>query len=166
MSRKKTGIFEKILQKLVSEARQKSGKKSKTSFVIIDSQSVKNTDNAKKNAVMRVKNVIIALKEGSKSREKAESVGFKVLNPVEAAKIADIFMILVPDEIHKELWEEVAPHLKSEATLAVAHGFSVHFETIKPSKNTDVIMIAPKGPGHTVRSEFCYIGSSNSFNEY
>jgi ketol-acid reductoisomerase len=100
------------------------------------------------------KNVIIALKEGSLSRVKAESAGFKVLTPVEAAKIADILMILVPDEIHKELWEEVAPHLKSDATLAVAHGFSVHFETIKPSKNTDVIMIAPKGPGHTVRSEF------------
>ncbi len=101
-----------------------------------------------------IQNIIIALKEGSASRVKAESAGFKVLTPVEAAKIADILMILVPDEIHQELWEEVAPHLKSDAVLAVAHGFSVHFKTINPSKGMDVIMIAPKGPGHTVRSEF------------
>ncbi len=102
-----------------------------------------------------VKNVIIALKDGSKSKAKAENAGFKVLNPQEAAKIADIIMILVPDEIHQELWEnDIAPNIKKNAVLAVAHGFSVHFKTITPYKEMDVIMVAPKGPGHTVRSEY------------
>lgn len=102
-----------------------------------------------------VHNIIIALKEGSKSKVKAESAGFKVMNPQEAAKIADILMILVPDEIHQELWEkDIAPNIKHGTTLAVAHGFSVHFQTVKPYKEMDVIMIAPKGPGHTVRSEY------------
>lgn len=102
-----------------------------------------------------VKNVVIALKDGSKSKIKAENAGFKVVTPSEGAKIADIIMILVPDEIHQELWEnDIKNNIKKGSTLAVAHGFSVHFGTIKPSKENDVIMIAPKGPGHTVRSEY------------
>lgn len=102
-----------------------------------------------------VKNVVIALKDGSKSKPKAENAGFKVVTPSEGAKIADLLMILVPDEIHQELWEnDIKDNLKQGAVLAVAHGFSVHFGTIKPAKDTDVIMIAPKGPGHTVRSEY------------
>lgn len=102
-----------------------------------------------------VKNVVIALKDGSKSKQKAENAGFKVLSPSEAAKVADVMMILVPDEIHQELWQnDIKDNLKKGATLAVAHGFSVHFKTITPNAETDVIMIAPKGPGHTVRSEY------------
>ncbi|MFT4968214.1 MAG: ketol-acid reductoisomerase [Candidatus Deianiraeaceae bacterium] len=102
-----------------------------------------------------VTNVIIALKEGSKSKAKAEKAGFQVLTPSEAAKKADILMILVPDEIHQELWEnDIKDNVRQNTTLAVAHGFSVHFKTIVPPTEMDVIMIAPKGPGHTVRSEY------------
>lgn len=102
-----------------------------------------------------IKNVIIALKDGSKSKVKAENAGFKVLSPSDAAKIADILMILVPDEIHQELWEsDIQSNIRKNTTLAVAHGFSVHFKTISPHKEMDVVMIAPKGPGHTVRSEY------------
>ena len=102
-----------------------------------------------------VKNVIIALKDGSKSKIKAENAGFKVMSPSESSKIADIIMILVPDEIHQELWEnDIEPNIKKNAVLAVAHGFSVHFKTVKPHSTMDVIMVAPKGPGHTVRSEY------------
>lgn len=102
-----------------------------------------------------VTNVIIALKDGSKSAIKAQNAGFKVMKPSDAAKIADILMILVPDEVHQELWEnDIKNNIRKNATLAVAHGFSVHFKTIEPLKEMDVIMIAPKGPGHTVRAEF------------
>ena len=100
------------------------------------------------------KNVKIGLKEGSKSKEKAKSAGFDVLTPIELAKWADLLMILVPDEIHEELWLEIHANVKSNVVLAVAHGFSVHFKYITPKPDMDVIMIAPKGPGHTVRSEY------------
>lgn len=97
-------------------------------------------------------NTIVGLYEGSKSREKAEKDGLKVFSTTEAAKQADIVMILIPDQHQKEVYEkEIAPHLKEGDTLAFAHGFNIQYNQIVPPENVDVIMIAPKGPGHLVR---------------
>lgn len=100
-------------------------------------------------------NVIIGLYNGSKSWARAESQGFKVYTVMEASKIADIIMILINDEKQAKLYKEsIEPVLTEGKTLAFAHGFNIHFGCIKPPKNVNVIMIAPKGPGHTVRSEY------------
>ena len=102
-----------------------------------------------------VKNIKIGLQVGSGSIEKAKKAGFDVVTPVEAAKWADLVMILTPDETQAKLYnDEIAPHLKSGAALAFAHGFNIHFQLIEAKKDSDVIMIAPKGPGHTVRGEY------------
>lgn len=102
-----------------------------------------------------VANVIIGLREGSSSVGKAQNAGFDVKSPAEATKEADIVMVLTPDETQAELYEaEIKPNLKADAALAFAHGFNVHFDFIKPGEGNDVIMIAPKGPGHTVRGEY------------
>jgi len=99
--------------------------------------------------------VIVGLYEGSKSWQKAESQGLKVMTSAEAAKAADIIMILINDEKQAKLYQEsIEPNLTEGKTLAFAHGFNIHFGCIKPPKNVNVIMIAPKGPGHTVRSEY------------
>jgi ketol-acid reductoisomerase len=99
--------------------------------------------------------VRVALREGSASVQKAKGAGLNVKNIPDAVKEADIVMILAPDEQHKKLYaEQIEPNLKKGATLAVAHGFSIHFGFIKPRADLDVIMIAPKGPGHLVRSTF------------
>ncbi|MBQ8575918.1 MAG: ketol-acid reductoisomerase [Clostridia bacterium] len=99
--------------------------------------------------------VIIGLYEGSKSWAKAEAQGLKVMTSAEAAKAADIIMILINDEKQAALYKEsIEPNLTEGKTLAFAHGFNIHFGCIKPPKNVNVIMIAPKGPGHTVRSEY------------
>ena len=99
--------------------------------------------------------VIVGLYEGSKSWAKAEAQGLKVYTSAEAAKIADIIMILINDEKQAKLYEEsIKPHLTAGKTLAFAHGFNIHFGCIQPPKDVNVIMIAPKGPGHTVRSEY------------
>ena len=100
-------------------------------------------------------NVIVGLYEGSKSWAKAESQGLKVMTAAEAAKNADIIMILINDEKQAKLYKEsIEPNLTEGKTLAFAHGFNIHFGCIVPPKNVNVIMIAPKGPGHTVRSEY------------
>ena len=100
-------------------------------------------------------NVIIGLYEGSKSWAKAEAQGLTVFTAAEAAKKADIIMILINDEKQAKLYKEsIEPNLTEGKTLAFAHGFNIHFGCIKPPKNVNVIMIAPKGPGHTVRSEY------------
>ena len=100
-------------------------------------------------------NVIVGLYEGSKSWAKAEAQGLKVMTSAEAAKNADLIMILINDEKQAKLYKEsIEPHLTEGKTLAFAHGFNIHFGCIKPPKNVNVIMIAPKGPGHTVRSEY------------
>lgn len=100
-------------------------------------------------------NVIIGLKKGSKSWQKAEAKGFKVLSVSEATKEADLIMILTPDEHQSEIFEtEIKPNLKQGCAIAFAHGFNVHFGQIKAPDGIDCIMIAPKAPGHTVRSEF------------
>ena len=100
-------------------------------------------------------NVIVGLYEGSKSWAKAESQGAKVMTSAEAAKAADVIMILINDEKQAKLYKEsIEPNLTEGKTLAFAHGFNIHFGCIKPPKNVNVIMVAPKGPGHTVRSEY------------
>lgn len=102
-----------------------------------------------------VKEVIIALRAGSPSAVKAEKAGFKVMAPAEAAKVADVMMILAPDELQADLYRDhLADNLKQGAALAFAHGLNVHFNLIEPRKDLDVFMIAPKGPGHTVRGEY------------
>ena len=99
--------------------------------------------------------VVVGLYEGSKSWAKAEAQGMKVMTSAEAAKVADIIMILITDEKQAALYKEsIEPNLTEGKTLAFAHGFNIHFGCIKPPKNVNVIMIAPKGPGHTVRSEY------------
>ena len=102
-----------------------------------------------------VKDVIIGLRPGSASAKKAEAEGFKVMAPAEAAKIADVVMMLTPDELQGDIYREsLADNMKHGAALLFAHGLNVHFNLIEPRKDLDVLMVAPKGPGHTVRSEY------------
>ena len=99
--------------------------------------------------------VVIGLRSDSSSVTKAKEAGLEVLSVDEASKKADLVMILVPDELAADIYNtQIAPNLKDGATLAFAHGFNIHYGLIKPKPNTDVVMIAPKGPGHTVRSEY------------
>ncbi len=99
--------------------------------------------------------VVVGLYEGSKSIPVAQKAGLEVMTVAEAAKAADVIMILLPDEIQAKVYnEEIKPYLTAGKTLAFAHGFNIHFNLIEPPKDVDVIMIAPKGPGHTVRSEY------------
>ena len=99
--------------------------------------------------------VIVGLYHGSKSWAKAEQAGLTVMTAADAAKAADIIMILINDEKQAKLYKEsIEPNLTEGKTLAFAHGFNIHFGCIQPPKNVNVIMIAPKGPGHTVRSEY------------
>lgn len=100
-------------------------------------------------------NVIVGLYNGSKSWAVAEAAGLKVYTAAEAAAQADIIMILINDEKQAQLYKEsIEPNLSAGKVLAFAHGFNIHFQQIVPPKYVDVIMIAPKGPGHTVRSEY------------
>ena len=100
-------------------------------------------------------NVVIGLYEGSKSWAKAEAQGLKVMTSAEAAKAADIIMILINDEKQAALYKEsIAPNLTAGKTLMFAHGFNIHFGLIKPPADVNVAMVAPKAPGHTVRSEY------------
>jgi len=102
-----------------------------------------------------VNEVTVALRAGSGSVKKATDAGFKVMEPAEAAAWADVIMILVPDELQGELYRsQIAPNLKEGAALAFAHGLNIHFNLIEPRADLDVFMVAPKGPGHTVRSEY------------
>ena len=100
-------------------------------------------------------NVIVALYEGSKSRAIAQKAGFTVMTTAEATKAADVIMILINDEKQADMYEkDIFPNLSEGKALAFAHGFNIHFQRIVPPANIDVFMIAPKGPGHTVRSEY------------
>ena len=102
-----------------------------------------------------VKDVRIALKPGSATIKKAEEAGFKVMNPAEGAKWADIVMVLTPDELQSDIYTaDLDPNMRPGSALAFAHGLNVHFNLISPRSDIDVFMIAPKGPGHTVRSEY------------
>ena len=102
-----------------------------------------------------VAEVAVALREGSATRKKAEAAGFKVMSNSEAAEWADLVMVLAPDEHQAAIWEQdMAGRMKPGSALAFAHGLNIHFGLIEPPADIDVIMIAPKGPGHTVRSEY------------
>ena len=102
-----------------------------------------------------VKEIAVALRQGSGSIAKAEAEGIKVMEPSEAAAWADVLMILAPDEIQADLYAaEIHANLKTGSAIAFAHGLSVHFGLINPPEGVDVFMIAPKGPGHTVRGEY------------
>jgi ketol-acid reductoisomerase len=100
-------------------------------------------------------NVVVGLKEGSKSKARAQSHGLTVKTVEEAAKEADVIMVLAPDTAQKRIYEEsIAPNLKEGDALAFAHGFNIHFHQIVPPENVDVFMVAPKGPGHLVRRTY------------
>lgn len=102
-----------------------------------------------------VENVVVGLRAGSGSRAKAEGEGLQVAEIGDAVSGADLIMILAPDEHQKAIYQqEIEPNLKQGAALAFAHGLNIHFELIEPRADLDVIMIAPKGPGHTVRSTY------------
>tara|TARA_B100000989_G_C19508218_1_gene457533 strand:- start:261 stop:1280 length:1020 start_codon:yes stop_codon:yes gene_type:complete len=102
-----------------------------------------------------VKEVIVALRKGSNSKKKAESEGLKVLSVSDAAEWADLCMVLVPDELQADLYiKELSNNLKKGSALLFAHGLAIHFQLIEPRDDIDIFMIAPKGPGHTVRTQY------------
>jgi ketol-acid reductoisomerase len=102
-----------------------------------------------------VKEVAVALRPGSATAKKAEADGFKVMSVADAAKWADLMMMATPDELQGDIYRnEIAPNIRDGAAIAFAHGLNVHFGLIEPKATVDVIMVAPKGPGHTVRSEY------------
>ncbi len=99
--------------------------------------------------------VTVGLRDGSPSAAKAKAAGLSVKNVKDAVSSADLIMVLTPDEFQSQLYKnEIAPHVKKGATLAFAHGFAIHYNQVVPRSDLDVIMIAPKAPGHTVRNEF------------
>ena len=101
------------------------------------------------------KDVVVALRPGSASAQKAEAAGIKVMPPADAAKWADVVMVLAPDELQAALYNsDLKPNMREGTALAFAHGLSIHFRLIEARPDLDVFMIAPKGPGHTVRSEY------------
>ena len=127
-------------------------KSKKVAIIGYGSQAHAHAQNLRDSGVKEVK---IALREGSPSIAKAKNAGFEVLSNSEAAKWADIVMILTPDELQAEIYEkDLKDNLKQGASLVFAHGLNVHFGLIKPRADLDVFMVAPKGPGHTVRGEY------------
>lgn len=123
----------------------------KVSIIGYGSQGHAHANNLKDSGV----DVTVGLRESSASAAKAKAAGLVVKNVPEAVASADVVMILTPDEFQSQLYKnEIEPNLKKGATLAFAHGFSIHYNQIVPRSDLDVIMIAPKAPGHTVRSEF------------
>ena len=127
-------------------------KSKKVAIIGYGSQAHAHAQNLKDSGVTNIK---IALRAGSASAQKAKDAGFEVLSNVDAAKWADLVMVLVPDELQQDLYEpDLKDNMKQGAALAFAHGLAIHFGLIKPRTDLDVFMIAPKGPGHTVRSEY------------
>ena len=102
-----------------------------------------------------IKNIAIGLRDGSSSAKKARDSGLKVMSVSELSAWADMIMMCAPDEIQPDIYKEhIKDHIKPGTAIAFAHGLTIHFGLIEPSKDLDVIMVAPKGPGHTVRGEF------------
>ena len=125
--------------------------KGKTVAIIgYGSQGHAHAQNLKESGV----DVVVGLYEGSRSWKSAEEAGLKVMTAEDAAKAADIVMILVPDEKQGKIYEGIAPYMTEGKSIVFAHGFNIHFGQIVPPKDVDVWMVAPKGPGHTVRSQF------------
>ena len=126
-------------------------KSKKVTIVGYGSQGHAHANNLKDSGV----DVTVALRPGSASAAKAEAAGLPVKGVEEAVKDADVVMVLTPDEFQSQLYKnQLEPNLKEGAALAFAHGFAIHYNQIVPREDLDVIMIAPKAPGHTVRSEF------------
>ena len=126
-------------------------RKLNVSIIGYGSQGHAHANNLKESGV----NVCVGLRENSKSVAKANEAGIDVVDVATASSRADLLMILAPDEYQASIYKEsIEPNLKKDATLAFAHGFNIHFEQIKPESEHDVIMIAPKSPGHLVRSTF------------
>src|SRR3954467_7382184 len=124
----------------------------KVAVVGYGSQGFGHANNLKDSGVAEV---AVALKQGSATRQKVEAAGLRAMTPAEAARWADIVMVLVPDELQADLWkDELADNMKDGAALLFAHGFNIHFRLIEPRPDLDVLMVAPKGPGHLVRSEY------------
>lgn len=127
-------------------------KSKKVAIIGYGSQAHAHAQNLRDSGVAQVK---IALREGSASIAKAKNAGFDVLSNKEAAAWADVLMVLAPDELQAEIYEnDLKDNLKQGASLLFAHGLNIHFGLIKPRPDLDVFMIAPKGPGHTVRGEY------------
>ncbi len=123
----------------------------KVAIIGYGSQGHAHANNLKDSGV----DVTVGLREGSATAAKAEKAGLKVKNTADAVKDADLVMILTPDEFQSQLYKsEIEPNIKQGGVLAFAHGFAIHYNQVVPRKDLDVIMIAPKAPGHTVRSEF------------
>ncbi len=123
----------------------------KVTIIGYGSQGHAHANNLKDSGV----DVTVALREGSASAKKAEEAGLKVMNTAAAVAQSDVIMVLTPDEFQSQLYQnEIEPNIKQGATLAFAHGFAIHYNQVVPRADLDVIMIAPKAPGHTVRSEF------------
>ena len=100
-------------------------------------------------------NVVVGAREGGEGWKRAEAAGLPVMSAAEAAKQGDLIMLLVPDELAPEIYKQsIAPNLADGNVLMFAHGFNIHYKQIQPAKEVDVIMVAPKGPGHTVRSQY------------
>ena len=123
----------------------------KVAIIGYGSQGHAHANNLKDSGV----NVVVGLRNNSSSKTKVQNHGLKVMSVENASSWADIVVLLAPDEVQAEIYSNyIEPHLKQNATLAFAHGFNIHFNLISPRADLDVIMIAPKAPGHTVRSEF------------
>lgn len=143
-------------------------KTKKVAIVGYGSQGYGHSNNLKDSGV----DVVVALRKGSPSWEKAEKSGLKVMEIGEAARWANFIMILAPDEFQADIYREyIAENLNEGDYLAFAHGFNIHYNQIVPPKNTNVVMIAPKGPGHLVRAEYtkgggvpCLIAIHQDFN--
>ncbi|MES2662625.1 MAG: ketol-acid reductoisomerase [Pseudomonadota bacterium] len=126
-------------------------KSKKVAIIGYGSQGFAHANNLKDSGV----DVVVGLRGNSSSVVKAKNAGLKVMDVAEAVAGADVIMVLTPDEFQSQLYKnELEPNLKKGATLAFAHGFAIHYNQIVPRSDLDVIMIAPKAPGHTVRSEF------------
>jgi len=127
-------------------------KSKKVAIVGYGSQGHAHANNLKESGVGEL---VVALRPGSAGIAKAEAAGLRVMPPSEAAAWADVVMILTPDELQGDLYEQhLAANLRQGAAIAFAHGLCIHFRVIEPRPDLDVFMIAPKGPGHTVRSEY------------
>ena len=126
-------------------------KSKKVAMIGFGSQGHAHAENLRDSGV----EVVVGLRKGGSSWAKAEAKNFSVMTVAEASAVADVVMILLPDENQAEIYNnEIAPNLKSGATIAFGHGFNIHYGRIQPASDINVTMIAPKAPGHTVRSEF------------
>jgi len=126
-------------------------KNKKVAIVGYGSQGHAHANNLKESGV----NVVVGLRSGSASAIKAENAGLSVKSIADAVSSSDVVMILAPDENQAALYlSDIEPNLKQGAALAFAHGFNIHFQQIQPRADLDVIMVAPKGPGHLVRSTY------------